>query len=118
MCELNTAYAIMSNEWHGRTNHLFGRRFWSELITKNSHLLWATRYVVQNPVRAGLCDTCEDWKWSSYRATIGLAVPPPYLAVEDVLKFVASGPGDPMTHYREYCGTVVPKRPVRSRHAR
>jgi REP element-mobilizing transposase RayT len=118
MCELNTSYAVTSNARHGRTNHLFGRRFWSELITTEAHLLQACRYVIQNPVRAGLCDRCEDWKWSSYQAMIGLALPPPYLAVEDVLGFVAPGARDPMMRFREYCETIVPRRPARSRHAR
>jgi putative transposase len=118
MCELNTSYAVTANARHGRTNHLFGSRFWSELITTDAHLLLACRYVIQNPVRAGLCDRCEDWKWSSYRAMIGLALPPPYLAVEDVLGFVSPGSKEPMMRFREYCETIVPRRPARSRHAR
>jgi putative transposase len=113
MCELNTSYAVTSNARHRRTNHLFGRRFWSELITTNAYLLQACRYVVQNPVRAGLCGSCEDWKWSSYRAMIGVALPPPYLAVEDLLGIVAPGGADPINQFREYCETIVPKRPAR-----
>jgi REP element-mobilizing transposase RayT len=114
MCELNTAYAVTSNARHRRTNHLFGRRFWSELITTDAHLLQACRYVLQNPVRAGLCGNCEDWKWSSYRATIGLDSPPPFLALKDVLGVVAPGPTDQIGRFREYCGTIAPKRPARS----
>ena len=30
----------------------------------------AAAYVVLNPVRAGMVARPEDWKWSSYRATI------------------------------------------------
>ena len=111
MCELNTSYAVTSNARHRRTNHLFGRRFWSELITDDGHLLRACRYVIQNPVRAGLCDRCEEWPWSSFRATIGIAVPPPFLAVADVLAFAAPGAKDPIARFarilRNHC---VPKR--------
>jgi REP element-mobilizing transposase RayT len=113
MCELNTAYAVTSNARHKRTNHLFGRRFWSELITTNAYLLQACRYVVQNPVRAGLCETCEDWQWSSYRATVGLAVPQPFLAVDELLDIAAPGPTDQIGRFRDYCATIVPRRPVR-----
>jgi Transposase and inactivated derivatives len=113
MCELNTSYAVTSNARHRRTNHLFGRRFWSELITTDAYLLQACRYVVQNPVRAGLCGSCEDWKWSSYRATIGIALPPPFLAVEDVLGIAAPGAMDPINRFREYCATIVPRRHAR-----
>ena len=37
MCELNTGYAATFNVRHGRMNHLFGRRFWSELITTDEY---------------------------------------------------------------------------------
>ncbi len=112
MCRLNTAYAIAYNARHGRTNHLFGRRYWSELIRTDAHLLAACRYVLQNPVRAGLCASCEGWEWSSYRGTVGSAPPVPFLAVQDVLNFVAPGAKDPVSRFREYCSTIVPRRQV------
>jgi putative transposase len=114
MCELNTAYAIEFNTRYGRINHLFGTRFWSEFITTDAHLLEACRYVVQNPVRAGLCSSCENWPWSSYRATIGLVKPEPFLAVDDVLEFVAPNADDPSERFRDYCEMIVPKRVARS----
>ena len=118
MCELNTWYAVTYNARHNRTNHLFGRRFWSELITTDAHLLGACRYVVQNPVRAQLCEECEDWPWSSYRATVGMTTPEPFLAVRDVLEFVAPAGRNQADRFREYCGTIVPKRPGRASHGR
>ena len=118
MCELNTGYALTFNARHGRINHVFGKRYWSELITADAHLVAACRYVVQNPVRAGLCGACEDWAWSSYRATVGLALPQPFLSVRDVLGVVAPGALDPVARFREYCADVVKKRPVRGSHGR
>lgn len=109
MCELNTAYALGFNRRHGRINHLFGRRFWSEQITTDGYLLEAIRYVVQNPVRAGLSRSCENWLWSSYRATTGLAKPEPFLAVDDVLSFVAPNAANPVARFQSYCGVIVPK---------
>lgn len=32
-----------------------------------------------NPVRASLCDRAEEWRWSSYAATLGLAPLPQFL---------------------------------------
>ena len=115
MCELNTAYARGFNARYRRINHLFGKRFWSELITSDSYLLGAIRYVVQNPVRAGFCASCEDWPWSSYRATVRFEKPVAFLAVEDVLDFVAPGAVDPVEQFRDFCGIIVPKRVVRKR---
>jgi putative transposase len=112
MCELNTAYAIAFNRRHGRVNHLFGRRFWSELITTDAHLVQVIRYVVQNPVRAGLCTCCGDWPWSSYRATVGLARPEPHLAIDDVLRFIAANAADPAAEFRDYCAAIARKPPA------
>jgi putative transposase len=112
MCELNTAHAVTYNISHGRANHLFGRRYWSELITTDEYLANAARYVVQNPVRAGLTSTCEDWRWSSYRATIGLAPAPPFLAADRLLEIVERGPeARRAIRFREFCSQTVAKRP-------
>jgi putative transposase len=110
MCELNTAYAVSYNLRYERINHLFGRRFWSELITTDAYLLGACRYVVQNPVRAGICATCNDWAWSSYRATIGAAPARPFLAAQNVLDFVAPRSRPQVDAFRDFCSVIVPKR--------
>jgi REP element-mobilizing transposase RayT len=110
MCELNTAYAVGFNARHERINHLFGRRFWSEHITTEAYLFEAIRYVVQNPVRAGLSASCEDWPWSSFRGTVRSEKAEPFLALRDVLDFVAPFAADPRQRFRDYCGAIVPKR--------
>ena len=110
MCELNTAYAVTYNLRHDRINHLFGRRFWSELITTDAYLLGACRYVVQNPVRAGLCATCDD---SSGAAIERRSVPRllvPFLAAQS---FSTSSRREVRTRsaaFRDFCSFVVPKR--------
>lgn len=73
MCELNTGYAFEYNRRHGRINHLFGKRYWSRMLKTDAEILSACRYVVLNPVRAGLVDDPSLWVWSSHLATIGLA---------------------------------------------
>src|SRR5438105_1945277 len=39
MCELNSIYALFFNGQHGRINHLFGRRYWSEPTRTDEHLM-------------------------------------------------------------------------------
>jgi putative transposase len=82
---LNGRYALRFNRRHGRTNHLFGDRYYDELVERDSHLVESVRYVLLNPVRAGLCDRAGDWPWSSYSATAGFTEPPDFLAVDEVL---------------------------------
>ena len=45
-------------------------------MEKEAHLLELCRYVVLNPVRAGLVKRPEEWRGSSYRATVGEAKKP------------------------------------------
>jgi putative transposase len=91
-CELNSGFARVMNLRHGRSNHLFGRRFGSELIEREAHMLEAARYVVLNPVRAGVCDRPEEWPWSSYRACAGLEFPRQFLAVNELLGHFGAEP--------------------------
>jgi REP-associated tyrosine transposase len=48
-------------------------------------LLWTARYIVANPIEAGLCAHASEWPWTSYRATAGLEPPPPFLSVSSLL---------------------------------
>ena len=41
-------------------------------MKSDSHLFELARYIVLNPVRAGLCESPEEWPWSSHRTILGL----------------------------------------------
>jgi putative transposase len=64
---LNGAYAQIFNGRWGRRGHLFGARFHSKPIEDDDQLVSTCRYVMWNPVRAGLCERPEDWPWSASR---------------------------------------------------
>jgi REP element-mobilizing transposase RayT len=72
---LNSVYAQAFNERHGRSGHLFGSRFASFVIRDEEHLHDACEYVLQNPVRAGLCDDAADWRWSGARRNATILQP-------------------------------------------
>jgi putative transposase len=63
-------YAQYVNAIHNWRGHLWQERFYS-VVMDESHTLAAIRYVEQNPVRAGLCASADDWQWSSARAHLG-----------------------------------------------
>ena len=83
--QLNGVYTQVFNRRHGRVGHLFQGRYKAILVEKESYLLELARYVVLNPVRAGLVPHPGDWKWSSYRATVGEEETPPFLTVDWIL---------------------------------
>jgi REP element-mobilizing transposase RayT len=79
-------YAQDFNWRHGYDGHLFQGRFKSEIVESNWHLLELSRYIVNNPVRARICETAADWTWSSYRAAVGSIPAPRFLAVDWLLE--------------------------------
>jgi REP element-mobilizing transposase RayT len=92
MQRFNGHYSRYFNAVHGRIGHLFQGRFHTVLVEKESQLLEVCRYVVLNPVRAGLCARPEDYPWGSYRATVGLETAPRFLSVNKVLSLFGEDP--------------------------
>jgi REP element-mobilizing transposase RayT len=99
---LNTRYAQYANDRHGRTGHLFRNRFFSVALESEAHLLETSRYVVLNPVRAGMCKAPEEWAWSSYRACAGLEHPPRFLDLRGTLELFAPAPQEAFRLYRKF----------------
>ena len=66
--------------------HVFQGRYKAILVHRDPYLLHLVRYVLLNPVRAGMVTSPEPWRWSSYRATVGQAHTPDWLATEWVLR--------------------------------
>jgi putative transposase len=102
MRELNGEFACFTNVRHGLEGHLFRNRFWSELIEDDAHMLQACRYIVLNPVRAGLCTRPEAWRWSSHRACLGVDFAPAFLAANELLRFFGSAPQAARRAYRNF----------------
>jgi putative transposase len=61
---LNGIYARRFNERHERSGHLFRARFRATVLDCEEHLSAACRYVLLNPVRAGLVPDAEAWRWA------------------------------------------------------
>jgi REP element-mobilizing transposase RayT len=67
-------YAAAFNHRHGLSGHLFQGRFHTVVLKSDGQLLATVRYVLLNPVRAGLCERPGDWKWSSYGTIVQVDV--------------------------------------------
>ena len=67
--EAHRQYALMINRRNGWAGHLWQERFWSFPMDE-AHLIAAIRYVLLNPVRAGLVENAVDWPHSSARAHV------------------------------------------------
>jgi REP element-mobilizing transposase RayT len=84
MRHLNGVYTQAFNRRHRTVGHVFQGRYKAILVERDAHLVSLARYVVLNPVRAGICKRPEDYRWSSYRATAGLERPPAMLTLDAI----------------------------------
>ena len=85
MRQLNGVYTQHINSAYQRVGHVFQGRYKSILVEKESYLLELARYVVLNPVRAGIVDDPQQWSWSSYAAMTGEKQAPPWLQTDWIL---------------------------------
>jgi REP element-mobilizing transposase RayT len=117
MHRLNGVYAKWFNWRHDYGGHLFERRFHDQLVEGHAHLLELTRYIVLNPVRAGLVRTAGEWRWSSYNATIGRAQQPAFLTTSWVLSLFSADPNRARELYAEFveAGAAAQRRSGRGR---
>jgi putative transposase len=72
---LHAQYAELLNARNDWKGHLWQQRF-NSCPMDESHLVAALRYVLLNPVRAGLAHRATDWPWSSVRSHLGATEDP------------------------------------------
>lgn len=82
MRQFNGVYTQKHNWLHQKSGHVFQGRFKAILVEKENYLLDLCRYVVLNPIRAGVTQKSEQWRWCSYRYTAGIKTPPDYLTTD------------------------------------
>jgi hypothetical protein len=109
MRHLNGVYTQASNRRHHRNGHLFQGRFKGILVDRDAYLLELSRYVVLNPVRAGMVDAPGQWPWSSYGAMMGTAPVPCWLAVDALLSQFAYARQEARRRFRAFVSEGVGK---------
>ena len=131
---LNVSYSVWFNRRHGRSGHLFQGRFKSVLLNPQEWALGLSRYLHLNPVRTGRLgldkaqqrrvragvsgrpeaalvrqriEWLRGYRWSSYRAYIGLGARPAWLQCGEVLGLGGGGAQEQPRRYREYVEAAV-----------
>ncbi len=102
MRQLNGVYTQIFNKRHKRIGHLFQGRYKAIIIQKQSHLLEVCRYVILNPVRAQIVNDPADYKWSSYKSTLGLEKKPDFLSIDWLLEQFHSDRNIAINLFKDY----------------
>jgi REP element-mobilizing transposase RayT len=84
MQHVNSAYCGWFNRRHGRVGHVLQGRYKSQIVEGGPSFMRVLRYVMLNPVAAGIVARAADWPWSSFRYTAGMDTTPTFLTLGDV----------------------------------
>ncbi len=71
MHQVNWRYARYFNEKHERFGHVFAERFGTRALEGEDRVFDTCAYVLQNPVKARLCQRIDEWPWSYCRYGLG-----------------------------------------------
>src|SRR5574340_182190 len=80
MRTFNGGFAKWWNMRHKHVGHVFQGRFDARIVQTDGYLATVCRYTALNPVKAGMVTFPHDYRWSSYRATVGLDPAPDLLS--------------------------------------
>ena len=65
MKRIGVSFVWYYNKKYRTTGHLFQDRFKSEKVETDKYLLTVIRYIHQNPIKARMVKSIEQWKWSN-----------------------------------------------------
>lgn len=88
MHHLTSVYSRHVNDHRGRDGPLVRGRYLSIPVETDSYLLWVVRYVHRNALDIAGVRSPRHYRWSSYRAYLGLRPCPPFLDLQLVLSLV------------------------------
>jgi len=112
MRQLNGVFTQKTNRRHSRVGHVFQGRFKAILVQKDAYLLELARYVVLNPIRAGMVSDMLDWKWSSYLAMIGGVTCSEWLERDWILNYFGSSRKVAVINYENFVREGVGLPPI------
>ena len=67
---IGASFVYWYNLKYQRAGHLFQDRFKSEAVENDGYFLTVLRYILRNPVKAGICQRPEDYPYSNAKSII------------------------------------------------
>ncbi|SHJ28430.1 REP element-mobilizing transposase RayT [Geosporobacter subterraneus DSM 17957] len=105
MKSINVSYVLYFNRKYKRCGHFFQNRFISELITDDKHLIEVSKYIHNNPVKAGIVQRPKAYKWSSYGDYMG-NVKSEFIDVSKVLDIFSNTRSKAIKEYQSYVNKI------------
>jgi putative transposase len=69
---LLNSYSKSINKLYKRSGTLFEAKTKNKLVEDETYFKWIIKYIVENPVKAGIVNDCCEWEFSNARDLFGL----------------------------------------------
>ncbi|MCK4504155.1 MAG: transposase [Candidatus Aegiribacteria sp.] len=102
MQNLNGIYAQYFNKHHDLVGHVFQGRYNAIVVDRENYFLELCRYIVLNPVRAGIVEKPEEYSWSSYRQMVGIDESMPFIKTDFLLEHFGSSSETAKRNFRKF----------------
>lgn len=66
------SYVFWYNKKYDRVGYLFQDRYKSEPVEDDTYFVVVLRYIFQNPIKAGIVNKINEYKWTNYNDYIGI----------------------------------------------
>jgi len=101
--EIKVGFARYYNKRHHRRGYFWGDRFKSVIVENGETLINCLAYIDLNPLRAGLVNRPEDYRWNSLGYHIQTGNKDGFLSLDfGLVEFGLTGAQERLKHYRRY----------------
>lgn len=102
MHHINGAYTTYFNTKRERSGHLFQGRYRAILIDMDEYAKELSRYIHLNPVRSGIAENPEEYRWSSCQYYTVKREVPEWLKRDFILSYFGREPKTARKRYRNF----------------
>ena len=107
MHHINGAYTNYFNAKRKRSGHLLQGRYKALLVDIDEYAQELSRYIHLNPVKAGMVEKPEQYKWSSYRYYINVNNSPKWLCTDFILSLFSRKASVARKQYRRFVEAML-----------
>lgn len=108
MKHINSSYTTYYNVKRKRVGHLLQGRYKAILVAADEYATELSRYIDLNPVRAGIVETPEEYRWSSCRCYTTTGTPAPaWLHTDFILGYFGNKKDPAQKKYRQFVHDLI-----------
>ncbi len=107
MKHINSSYTTYFNVKRKRAGHLLQGRYKAILVDADEYATELSRYIHLNPVRVGMVEKPEEYRWSSCRYYMGGSVAPDWLRTDFILGYFGNKKDAAQKKYRQFVHDLI-----------